>query len=151
LACQASQVRSSCGVEEAGRRRVLQVRLGQPPAAFRPRVGQYRGGVQVLDPLGPATDCPDPAIVAVDLAQVAAVIDRIAADVDELARARRSPSHLLARCLFRVYLVWPEQEMLPRRRPPRPAVASSGYQGPDKRVGVTAWDSYSYGEPPTLI
>ncbi len=31
----------------------LQVRLGQPAAAFRPRVGQHRGGVQVLDPPGP--------------------------------------------------------------------------------------------------
>src|SRR5260370_740021 len=31
----------------------LQVRLGQPPAAFRPRVGQHRGGVQVLGPPGP--------------------------------------------------------------------------------------------------
>src|SRR5713226_3018187 len=31
----------------------LQVRLGQPPAAFRPRAGQHRGGAQVLDPPGP--------------------------------------------------------------------------------------------------
>jgi len=45
-------------VDEAGsRRRVqkaeLQVRLGQPPTAFGPRVGQHRGFVQVLDPPGP--------------------------------------------------------------------------------------------------
>src|SRR6266851_7613107 len=31
----------------------LQVRLGEPPAAFRPPVGRHRGGVQVLDPPGP--------------------------------------------------------------------------------------------------
>ena len=47
-ACQASQARSSCGVEEAG-----SLRLGQPPTAFRPPAGQHRGGVQVLGPPGP--------------------------------------------------------------------------------------------------
>jgi len=31
----------------------LQVRLGQPTAAFGPRVGQHRGGGQVRDPPGP--------------------------------------------------------------------------------------------------
>jgi hypothetical protein len=31
----------------------LQVRLGQPPAALRPRVGQHRGGGQVTGPPGP--------------------------------------------------------------------------------------------------
>jgi len=31
----------------------LQVRLGQPPAALRPRAGQHRGGVQVPGPPGP--------------------------------------------------------------------------------------------------
>jgi hypothetical protein len=31
----------------------LKVRLGQPLAAFGPRVGQHRGGVQILDPAGP--------------------------------------------------------------------------------------------------
>src|SRR6266516_5605504 len=30
----------------------LQVRPGQPPAAFRPRAGQYRGGAQVPGPPG---------------------------------------------------------------------------------------------------
>jgi hypothetical protein len=31
----------------------FQVRLGQPPAAFRLRVRQHRSGVQALDPPGP--------------------------------------------------------------------------------------------------
>jgi hypothetical protein len=31
----------------------LQVRLGQPPAALRPPVGQHRGSIQVPDPPGP--------------------------------------------------------------------------------------------------
>src|SRR5208283_4752235 len=31
----------------------LQVRLGQPSAAFRPRVREHRGGGQVLGPPGP--------------------------------------------------------------------------------------------------
>jgi hypothetical protein len=56
--CQASQARSSCGVDEAGSRRRLQkaqnsqVRLGQP-SVVRPRAGPHRGGGQVPDPLGP--------------------------------------------------------------------------------------------------
>jgi hypothetical protein len=38
----------------AGRRRPgTPGRVGEPPAAFRPWVGQHRGGVQVLDPPGP--------------------------------------------------------------------------------------------------
>ena len=39
--------------------------------------------------LRPATDWPDRAVVAADLARVRAVIDRIVADIDELARAWR--------------------------------------------------------------
>ena len=58
-ACQASQARASCGVEEAGSRRRAQKapnsRSGSASrrAAFGPRVGQHRGGVQALDPPGP--------------------------------------------------------------------------------------------------
>jgi hypothetical protein len=41
------------GADMAETQTAIAVRLGQPPATLRPRVGQHSGGVQVLDPPGP--------------------------------------------------------------------------------------------------
>jgi hypothetical protein len=92
----------------------LQARPGQPPAAFRPRVGQYRGIAEVLSPPGPAElvhiggdavdDRPHPGKVNGHEGSVRPVggraqVDRwrvaVSVQVREPVRALPQPAHLI--------------------------------------------------------